>query len=366
MPTIRPCKIAIILTMTLLVAMHAVAVSADTSDGTPMPAVDSTPTPEVTATALDPKEEGVVTATITSTVAVTSTITPTLDVEPTATPTSTPVPMPTPTVTATGTAAATPTLMVCAEPAGQVVMDTFPSPVQGKEQPVRVYLPPCYGQYNRLYPALYLFHGNIYTESQWDDLGIDEAADAGIAAGLWPPFMIIMPYGGEIANSTAGGDISFEGVVVNELVPYIEDQYCAWPEPAGRAMGGLSRGGYWSLEIGFRYPEMWAAIGGHSAALFSDNASPVFNPVDTWTILTLVETPLYLDMGEGDWLRQGAYDLHAALDAAGVEHEWQLNPGEHTESYWRQHVPEYLAWYTYYWPADLADFPSAAGRLCRP
>jgi hypothetical protein len=112
MSMITPCKTAIILAMALLVAMHAVAVSADTSNGTPTPAVEGTPTPAVTSTALYPEEESVVTptTTISSTVAATPTITPTLDIEPTATPTSTPVPLPTSTPIATAAPEPTPTV----------------------------------------------------------------------------------------------------------------------------------------------------------------------------------------------------------------------------------------------------------------
>ena len=289
----------------------------------------------------------------------TPTFVPTATSSPVASPTSTVTPSPTATVTPT------PSATPCGETAGRWVSGTFPSPVQRGEGRYLIYLPPCYGQTGRLYPALYLFHGNIYTEQHWVDVGIGQAADAGMGSGALPPFVIVLPFDGEIANNTSGGDWSFEGVVLNELIPYVESRYCIWPEPAGRAIGGISRGGYWSLEIGFRHPERFAAVGGHSAALFPDNAGPIYNPLTTGTDPKLIGLPIYLDIGEDDWLRQGVFDLHDAMEAAGVPHEWHLNPGAHSDAYWAEHVAEYLVWYGSHWPAE-ADYPPAAGRDCSP
>jgi enterochelin esterase-like enzyme len=247
-----------------------------------------------------------------------------------------------------------------------VVSGTFPSPIQGLEQRYRIYLPPCYDASERLYPALYLFHGNIYTESHWQDLGVDQAADAGIAAGTLPPFLIVLPFDGEIANNTSGGDRSFEGVVLNELIPFIEDRYCAWPAPEGRALGGISRGGYWSLEIAFRHPDLLAAVGAHSAALYPENAGPDYNPLTTGLNPRVSDLAIYLDIGDQDyWLNQGVFDLHAGMSAAGIEHVWQLNPGVHSDAYWREHLAEYLAWYASHWPPNEGEYPPA-GRPCGP
>jgi enterochelin esterase-like enzyme len=281
-------------------------------------------------------------------------------------PSETPAPTPMPTETATVAPSPSPTATPCGEATGRVVTGTFPSPIQGIEQRYRVYLPPCYGQDDRLYPTLYLFHGMPYTESHWDDLGIDEAADAGISAGTLPPFVIVLPFGGEIADITSGGDGSFEGVFLHDVIPTMEERYCIWAEPAGRAIGGLSRGGYWSLEIGFRHPEVFAAVGGHSAAIFADNAGPALNPLSTGADPRLIDLPIYLDIGETDYLRQGVFDLHDVMTAAGIPHVWIVNPGGHSDDYWREHAAEYLAWYTSHWPADLSGYPPAGGRVCTP
>ncbi len=288
-----------------------------------------------------------------------ATFTPDATTAPTKRPSTTPPPSWTP----TGTPLPSPSATPCGETAGRVLEGTFPSATQGWNPPYRIYLPPCYGLEDMLYPALYLFHGNIYSESHWDDLGIDEAADEGISSGLYPPFIIVMPFGAEIANNSSGGDNSFEGVVLNDLIPFIEDQYCVWSEPAGRAIGGLSRGAYWSLEIAFRQPELFIAVGGHSAAIGPAIAGPAYHPLSTGQNPKLAELNIYLDIGEDDWLWDGALDLHRVLTAVEVPHVWQVNPGSHEDAYWREHTTDYLLWYTSYF-GSISEFPSAGGRDC--
>jgi enterochelin esterase-like enzyme len=37
--------------------------------------------------------------------------------------------------------------------------------------------------------------------------------------------------------------------------------------------------------------------------------------------------------------------LHDALDAAGVDHEYNVFPGDHWGPYWTEHIPDYLRFY---------------------
>ena len=42
-------------------------------------------------------------------------------------------------------------------------------------------------------------------------------------------------------------------------------------------------------------------------------------------------------------------ELHGALTAAGVAHNYHILEGFHDDSYWAAHVAEYLAFYTFDW-----------------
>ena len=185
-----------------------------------------------------------------------------------------------------------------------------------------------------MYPTVYLFHGNTHDDAAWDDYGLDEAAEELIQSGQIPPIIIALPDGGWIANNSSGGPNSFEGVILNEFIPYIEETYCAWPEPEGRAIGGLSRGGYWALEIAFRFPEHFISVGGHSAALYDTAAGPELNPQFTGLNNDLGDLRIYLDIGENDYLIPNIRRLHEDMVAAERPHLWVLNEGFHDDSYW--------------------------------
>ncbi len=221
----------------------------------------------------------------------------------------------------------------------------------------RIYLPPCYGEDGRFYPTLIMLPGNNQTDTIWDDLGLDEAAQTAIYNGAIPPLIIIMPDGGWPARNTSGGPGSYETVILDDLIPFIESSYCAWPDAAGRAIGGLSRGGYWALEIAFRHSEQFASVGGHSASLLDIAAGPDLNPQYTGLTHDLGNLRIYLDIGANDGGIANTRQLHEDLTAHNISHTWVLNEGGHINSYWTAHLAEYLAWYAAPWPANRNAYP---------
>ncbi len=260
---------------------------------------------------------------------------------PEPTPTALPPPTPTPGCTQTG----------------QVAAGRFPSALEWPDLAYRIYLPPCYGEDGRAYPVLYMLPGNFHDDSIWDELGLDEAAEAGIQDRLIPPILVVMVDGGQIDTRTSGGPYSFEGVILNELLPYVESNYCAWTDPAGRAIGGLSRGGYWSLEIAFQNPAVFASVGGHGAALVDTYAGPTLDPKYTASSADLSGLRIYLDAGSSDWYLPHLQILHNNLLAAGRDHVWLIQEGGHDNNYWASHVAKYLQWYSEPWSMDREDYP---------
>ena len=233
---------------------------------------------------------------------------------------------------------------------------TFFSAVTGEENKYRIYLPPCYPD-GRRYPVLYLFGGNTHDDSAWDNYGMDEAAEALIRKGDIPPMLLVMVDGGWIANTTSGGPGSYEDHILNYLIPFIEANYCVWAAPAGRAIGGLSRGGYWSLMIAFRQPEMFVSVGGHSPALIDAYAGPERSPRYTGVNNDLGDLRIYMDIGQDDYLLPNVLQLHEDMAAQNVPHTWVLNEGAHEDSYWPQHLTEYLLWYGEPWSPDRSSYP---------
>ena len=289
---------------------------------------------------------------------------PTRDVTPAPEPTFTLVPAPTPLLVAGNFPQQVDVSYLDAPPEqtdcrqhGAVFRSRFPSSVAGPWRDYHVYLPPCYGQDGRAYPVLYLIHGSIQNDSHWLDLGLAQYVDAGITSGRFPPFIAIMPNSGQFGNYTSGGWNSIEGIIVNSLLPYVENNYCAWQDPAGRSIGGISRGGYWALEIAFKYPELFGAVAGHSSHSRFETDPAKHNPLATYAGVDLSGTRIWLDRGERDFLRVGQDQLHNLLLEAGITHVYQVNDGGHNEAYWVDHLAEYIDWHAALWPRDRLDYP---------
>jgi enterochelin esterase-like enzyme len=245
-------------------------------------------------------------------------------------------------------------------PEGYVFQSRFPTGINGRDQFYHAYLPPCYGQDGRVYPVLYLMHGSGHTDNQWVQLGIAQHMDEGIAAGRYPPFIIIMPYAGAYNDATSGGDRSVEGVTINSLLPFVEANFCTWNDARGRSIGGISRGGYWALMMAFRHSELFTAVSGHSSHLRLQTDPPEFNPLATYAQADLSNMRIWMDWGEYDFLRPGQKKLHELLMNAGIPHEVTINPGGHAQYYWYEHVQEYLDWHAVSWPMARELYPPCA------
>jgi enterochelin esterase-like enzyme len=213
-----------------------------------------------------------------------------------------------------------------------------------------IYLPPCYDQFpDRHYPVLYLLNGQTYTADQWVRLGVPAVADELIHAGHAEPFIIVFP-DDRYWNLPQGE--YFGQYLVNDIMPYIDENFRTIPDREHRAIGGLSRGGGWALQIGLRL-DLFGSLGLHSPAVFpEDRANIVFliqnhNP-DTWP-------RMYIDSGDNDHERGFNSLFESLLTQYGIPHEWHLNTGAHDEAYWSAHVLEYMTWYAQgFAPADQA------------
>jgi enterochelin esterase-like enzyme len=265
------------------------------------------------------------------------------------TPTATPLPPtatapPAPTATATLSPTPIPT-RDCFQTPGVIESNVIRDKRLKKPMTYFIYLPPCYKEHSaERYPVLYLLHGVTYTEDQWVRLGAPGTADKLIAARDLPPFIIVMPYDYGIDPPTIS---NFGAVLADTLIPTIDSTYRTLADRTHRALGGLSRGGGWTIHIGTRHPELFASIGGHSPAIFfsdSDNMK-----VRLRDIPTAQRPRFYIDIGDADKEHRSAQEFADLLDQFGYEHEWHFNVGAHDESYWSAHVDEYLRWYTANW-----------------
>ena len=132
-------------------------------------------------------------------------------------------------------------------PHGQVRSIYYWSELNGMERHINVYVPAEYEQQSdKSYPVLYLVHGWGEDENGWANQGhMANIMDGLIASGKAVPMIVVMPSGDIQTNPElrqAQGDIS--QIYVQDLLPYIDQQFRTKTDKQNRAMAGLSRGGF--------------------------------------------------------------------------------------------------------------------------
>lgn len=210
-----------------------------------------------------------------------------------------------------------------------------------------IYLPPCYDQTATFYPVIYLMHGSNDDDNHWLRLGLQTYLDESISNGLLPPMIIVLPFGNWIANENRFGFDSWGAVFLDQLMPLVESAYRIDARKETRAIGGISRGGFWAYQIGLRHPELFNAIGGHSAFFDQFHAPPESNPLDLVLNAANIETThLWLDRGVNDYAAPGLDIMDERLTQRGISYIYTIYPeGEHNNTYWSAHIAEYIQFY---------------------
>jgi enterochelin esterase-like enzyme len=139
------------------------------------------------------------------------------------------------------------------------------------DRDVYVYLPPGYAQGNKRYPVIYFLHGYAVTADVYvtSVLNIPAATDAAMSSGA--AAIIVMPdaftrFGGSFySNSPTIGD--WETFIAKDLVAWIDGHYRTIAKRQGRGLSGHSMGGYGTLRIGMKYPQVFGALYAMSSAV---------------------------------------------------------------------------------------------------
>jgi S-formylglutathione hydrolase len=158
------------------------------------------------------------------------------------------------------------------------------------DRDVSVYLPPSYATArNRRYPVVYLLHGYTNTDEGWFGPGLKSGflsantsmpavADKVMAPGGSNEMILVMPnaytiyQGSMFSNSVTSGD--WEGYVTHDLVAYIDSHYRTIASPASRGLAGHSMGGYGTIRLAMKYPDIYSSIYVLSACCLTASLNP--------------------------------------------------------------------------------------------
>lgn len=250
-----------------------------------------------------------------------------------------------------------------------VVEEALYAATLGVHTSYRVMLPPGYDASTRRYPTLYLLHGVAGDSSEWQSIGILEAADRMIQRGEVDPFIIVLPNGGANYWVNHYSGARWADYVVNDIVSQVDRDYRTLTTPQARAIGGLSMGGEGALRLALTNPDIFGIAAAHSPSLrtdfsqFAPELGPIFGNDAYWRTVTplwlVVDTDsaysltLSIDVGEDDPWRPNVQELSDRMTARGIHHRFEVLPGEHAAEYWIENVDRYVSFYG-------ASFPSGS------
>ncbi len=148
------------------------------------------------------------------------------------------------------------------------------------DRDVFIYLPPSYGtQANRRYPVVYFLHGyGIDAERYWNIMKVPETADKNMAAGTVREMILVHPdaftlYNGSMySSSPTTGD--WESFVAQDLVAYVDSHYRTVPDRMSRGLAGHSMGGYGTMRIGMKHPEVFSSLYAMSSCCLTASLNP--------------------------------------------------------------------------------------------
>lgn len=236
----------------------------------------------------------------------------------------------------------------------------FSPSVQGKLQ-LAIYVPSNYAHTGRRYPVVYFLHGlpaasTSYRTSSFLATALDKTGRRAI---------IVAPQGARDSDSDPeyldwGNGRNWETAITRDVVGYVDSHFRTIANRRGRALVGLSAGGYGAVILSlhhlsaFSVVESWsgyfhptdpdgtraldlgstAANRRASAHTFVHSLRAAFTSRPTFFAF-------YVGLGDARFRRENE-QLHRELVSAGVRHVFRLYPGGHERTLWETHAAAWL------------------------
>lgn len=190
------------------------------------------------------------------------------------------------------------------------------------DRPVSVYLPPGYHTSpERRYPVVYVLHGFTDSDLAWFGwrehfVNVPAAMERALDSGTAHEMILVMPnaftayQGSMYSRSVTTGD--WETYVAEELVAYIDQTYRTIPDRTSRGLAGHSMGGYGTLRIGMKRPDVFSSLYIMSPCCLQPNMQPGGPGMERLETIRSIE-----EVQEADFMTKAVFASAAA---------WSPNP----------------------------------------
>src|SRR5579864_4178047 len=81
------------------------------------------------------------------------------------------------------------------------------------------------------------------------------------------PLVVVMPDGGRGWYTNAVDGDAYEDDLITQVIGLVENDFPVKAKRAGRAIGGISMGGFGAVKLGLKHPELFASINSQSGVL---------------------------------------------------------------------------------------------------
>lgn len=239
-------------------------------------------------------------------------------------------------------------------PHGKVESVTYRN-YAGVDKRMQVYLPPGYeAAAEARYPVLYLNHGGGGNDLDWTKVDQRQGGSANfildnlIAAGKAKKMIVAMPDSSKCASGTPsapGKDDACTQEYLRDMIPYIDSHYRTKASREGRALAGLSMGGFVVLHTGLphldTFSELYVYSSGHTndadLKTFEENFEGLLKDPGT---NDLFRVPYYMAAGETDIALKNSQKVMAIFDRYGIRNFWVLSTGGHEWPNWRRYLEQ--------------------------
>lgn len=230
-------------------------------------------------------------------------------------------------------------------PHGKLEEVWFEAETLGEIVRMHIYTPPGYHKSEVELPVLYLQHGGGDNDASWSTVGrANFILDNLIAEGEAVPMIVVMPNGNPGRGFFTGIGVDedpYYDHLIEDIIPYVEENYHVDSSLSGRAYAGLSMGGLQAFNVAFYLPDYFSYVLPLSTGFFPNQMTNLEEKLQSEIDIEAINNLklFWIAMGgEQDIAYENGENTKDLLDKYGVNYQTSSYPAGHTFITWRRNL----------------------------